>query len=175
MLCEYIHRRRVVGAVACVQRLHLGHEVEEEPAHPLLTLWKPEEKMKEKDVEHFARLHNGARSAALPSLQHGCNTSVPTLDVPTIAKKQCCSMRRGTYLVHSSRDWTSICWKVQISSRFPRIRATSEPLSLKHTLIQFSNSQSGGSIRDSFGEVHFVLVGALESSQVICQEALKIP
>lgn len=37
----------------------------------------------------------------------------------------------GTNLVHSSRDWTSICWKVQISSRLPKIRATSELLSLR--------------------------------------------
>lgn len=55
---EYIHCRRVVGAVTRVQRLHLGHEVEEEAPHPLLTLWKPEEKMKGRDVEHFARLRN---------------------------------------------------------------------------------------------------------------------
>lgn len=34
-------------------------------------------------------------------------------------------------MVHSSSDWTSICWKVQISSRLPRIRATSELLSLQ--------------------------------------------
>lgn len=45
----------------------------------------------------------------------------------------CVCVWGGTYLVHSSRDWTSICWKVQISSRFPRISATSEQLSLKHT------------------------------------------
>lgn len=46
MLGEHIHCRRVVRAVTCVQGLHLGHEVEEEAPHPLLSLWKPEEKMK---------------------------------------------------------------------------------------------------------------------------------
>lgn len=40
-------------------------------------------------------------------------------------------MRGRTYLVHSSSDWTSICWKVLISSRFPRIRYTSVLLSLE--------------------------------------------
>lgn len=46
MLGEHIDCRRVVGAVASVQSLHLGHEVEEEAPHPLLALWKPGEKIK---------------------------------------------------------------------------------------------------------------------------------
>lgn len=89
----------------------------------------------------------------------------------------------GTYLVHSSRDWTSICWKVQISSRFPRINATSELLSLKHTvwslvrcvhavfqLVAAAHWRSNSTALSEW----FVLVSALKSSQVICQEALKI-
>ena len=38
-----------------------------------------------------------------------------------------------THLVHSSSDCTSICWKVLISSRFPKIRATSKLLILQKT------------------------------------------
>lgn len=37
----------------------------------------------------------------------------------------------GTDLVHSSSDWTSICWKVLISSRLPRIINTSRLLILQ--------------------------------------------
>lgn len=88
MLGEHIHCRRVVRAVTRVQGLHLGHEVEEEATHPLLTLWKPEEKMKEKDVQHFTCLCNDACSAALSSLQRGCNTAGRTLDVPALTEKQ---------------------------------------------------------------------------------------
>lgn len=46
MLGEHIDCRRVVGAVASVQSLHLGHEVEEEAPHLLLALRKPGEKVK---------------------------------------------------------------------------------------------------------------------------------
>ena len=41
MLGEDVDCRGVVGAVARVQSLHLGHAVEEEAAHPLLVLRQP--------------------------------------------------------------------------------------------------------------------------------------
>lgn len=47
MLGEHIHCRWVVGAVTSIKSLHLWHEVEEEASHPLLALWKPEEKKKD--------------------------------------------------------------------------------------------------------------------------------
>lgn len=95
MLCEHINCRRVVRAVTRVQGLHLGHEVEEEAPHPLLALWKPEEKTKWKDAQHFTCLCNDACSAFLSSQQHGCNTEGPTLDVPALTEKQCCSVCVG--------------------------------------------------------------------------------
>lgn len=44
VLGEHIDCRGVVGAVTSIESLHLWHEVEEEAPHPLLVLWKPEEK-----------------------------------------------------------------------------------------------------------------------------------
>jgi len=37
VLCENVDGRGVVGAVAHIQSLHVGHEVEEEASYPLLT------------------------------------------------------------------------------------------------------------------------------------------
>lgn len=99
MLCEHINCRRVVRAVTRVQGLHLGHEVEEEAPHPLLALWKPEEKTKWKDAQHFTCLCNDACSTFLSSQQHGCNTEGPTLDVPALTEKQCCSVCVGGHLL----------------------------------------------------------------------------
>lgn len=91
MLGEHIDCRRVVGAVTRVQSLHLGHQVEEEAPHSLLALWKPEEKTRLNNVQHFRRLRNIVCRRFLFSLQPCCNTEGPTLDVPALTEKQCCS------------------------------------------------------------------------------------
>lgn len=66
------------------------------------------------------------------SLQYSrLNTRCPPACYETVGAAAGFCARGGTHLVHSSSDWTSICWKVLISSRFPRIRATSELLSLE--------------------------------------------
>lgn len=44
VLCEHIHRTRMVGAVTDIQSFHLWHEVEEKAPDLLLNFWKPENK-----------------------------------------------------------------------------------------------------------------------------------
>lgn len=159
VLGQHIHCWRVVGAVSSIQSLHLWHEVEKEASHPLLALWKPVEIKSlihwytQNKKQTAQRIYDkiclyGAMVNVIQKykrwffsldqvyIQHSCNTVGSTLDVPlliviseeTAAVRLC--VRGGTNLVHSSRDWTSICWKVLISSRLPIIRATSELLSL---------------------------------------------
>lgn len=181
MLCEYIHCRRVVGAVTRVQGLHLGHEVEEEATHPLLTLWKPEEKMKEMDVERFAYLHNDACSAAFPSLQSGCNTAGRTLDVPALTAKQCCSELGGGHLLGAlfqrlDQHLLEGADLLQVSQNEGHIRAAQSEtrrvrsLVKRHAVLKLAQ----WSLNSNVWSDRFVLVSALKSSQVICQEALKI-
>lgn len=82
--------------------------------------------------------------------------------------------------MHSSSDWTSICWKVLISSRFPRIRATSELLSLEgrdDSAGLVTCKEKGERCREAGlrrQTQSALLVSGLKSTQVVRQEALKV-
>jgi len=157
-------------------------------------------------------MYNTVISTVYDWIQHLCSTCSTTLDVPLLITNSAAAVRvcvrvhvmGGTNLVHSSNDWTSICWKVLISSRFPRIRATSELLSLEEKVMVRNGKMVTtcsvtrkrnkidlcclGSVwkydrykfllHDNRSVLTFfketILVNVLKRSQIVCQEALEV-